>query len=104
MPEQTRNLLACKSWWANDVNRDERDVVRIIAAADGIVSQVEAENGHIESRKRDLTNLLVEGLEHIHRTPPDWGYLKAIEDDANGVAAYAASNLSIWRESTSKGH
>jgi HJR/Mrr/RecB family endonuclease len=80
--------------WANDVNLGAEDVARIIAAADGIVPQVDAENRHIESRLRALANLLVDGVKKMPSAPRlEELPLSYQQGDANGIAAYATSVL-----------
>ncbi|CAM3070655.1 restriction endonuclease [Mycobacterium intermedium] len=90
---EARRMAYERQRWAEGANFDELEVARVVAAAAGLVPQVEAENRRIEACIRDLTNLLADGLAHMRQTPPEWTYLQAREGDPDGVTAYATAVL-----------
>ena len=87
---EARRLAYYQARWASDVNLGAEDVARVITTADGIVPQVDAENGHIESRLRALTNLLSMAWGKI---PPATARVELSSADASVVAAYVGSAL-----------
>jgi restriction system protein len=93
-----REAAAAKAWqrerWTADVNLAGGDLARVLAV-EGIDSQVNAENVHIEAQVRALSSLLAHGLEN----------LPSIADGTDVPAGYRAGDpdgIVVWVKSIIK--